>query len=87
LRMTNKQEITVKVREFIIANIFGGTDNPELKDDTSLISSRIMDSIVALKLVTYLETTYGIEFDAHEVSQDNLDTIQRISDFVVAKIG
>lgn len=87
MRMATKQEIVQNVREFITENIFGGNDNPDLKNDTSLISSRIMDSIVALKLVTHLESTFGIEFEAHEVSQENLDTIDRISEFVAAKAG
>jgi acyl carrier protein len=87
LRMVTKQEIALNVRQFITDNIFGGNDNPDLKNDTSLISSRIMDSIVALKLVTHLESAFGIEFEAHEVSQENLDTIDRIAEFVASKAG
>lgn len=85
--MVTKQEIALNVRQFITDNIFGGNDNPDLKNDTSLISSRIMDSIVALKLVTHLESAFGIEFEAHEVSQENLDTIDRIAEFVASKAG
>lgn len=87
MRMVTKQEIALNVRQFITDNIFGGNDNPDLKNDTSLISSRIMDSIVALKLVTHLESAFGIEFEAHEVSQENLDTIDRIAEFVASKAG
>jgi len=84
--MATKLEITQQVRKFIIDNIFGGSDNADLKDDTSLIATRVMDSIVALKLVTHLETTFGIEFEAHDVSQENLDSINRISEFVLSKM-
>lgn len=84
--MSNKQDISQTVRQFILENVFGGNENSDLKSDTSLISSRLMDSIVALKLVTFLENKYGIEFEAHEVSQDNLDSIDRISDFVLSKM-
>lgn len=84
--MSNKEDISQTVRQFILENVFGGNENSDLKSDTSLISSRLMDSIVALKLVTFLENKYGIEFEAHEVSQDNLDSIDRISDFVLSKM-
>ncbi|MCK6638703.1 MAG: acyl carrier protein [Bacteroidia bacterium] len=84
--MSNKQDISQTVRQFILENVFGGNENSDLKSDTSLISSRLMDSIVALKLVTFLENKYGIEFEAHEVSQDNLDSIDRVSDFVLSKM-
>jgi acyl carrier protein len=57
-----------------------------LKDDTSLIKTRIMDSIVAMKLVSHLEEQFGIEFEAHEVDQDNLDSIATIVAFVQKKM-
>jgi acyl carrier protein len=81
----NKDEIRSAIRTFLIDNIFEGKDNGQLKDDTTLISSRIMDSIVALKLVSHLEEKFGIELEAHEVDQENLDTINKITDFVASK--
>ena len=81
----NKDEIRNAIRAFLIANIFEGKDDGQLKDDTALISSRIMDSIVALKLVSHLEEKFGIELEAHEVDQDNLDTINKMVDFVASK--
>ena len=81
----NKDEIRNAIRAFLIENIFEGKDNGQLKDDTALISSRIMDSIVALKLVSHLEEKFGIELEAHEVDQDNLDTINKMVDFVATK--
>lgn len=84
--MHSKEAISQTIRNFITDNAFGGKENPELKNDTSLISSRIIDSIVALKLVTHLENTYSIEFEAHEVTQENLDSIDKITSFVMAKL-
>ena len=74
------------IRTFIIENIYGGKETPELQNDTPLISSRLMDSIVALKLVSYLESAFGIEFEAHEVVQENLETINIIACFVQQKL-
>lgn len=81
----DKNEIRNTIRTFLVENIFNGNDNGQLKDDTALISSRVMDSIVALKLVSHLEEKFGIELEAHEVDQENLDTINRITDFVASK--
>ena len=80
------ETIRLEVRKFIIDNIFAGTDDGSLKDDTSLIKTRTMDSIVALKLVSHLEDKFSIEFEAHEVDQDNLDTINTIVAFVQKKM-
>ena len=84
--MHTHEEISQTIRKFIMDNIFGGKDNPDLKNETSLIASRMMDSIVALKLVTHLETTYNIEFESHEVTQENLDSINKIASFVQGKL-
>lgn len=84
--MQNNDNVTAAVRAFITENVFGGKENAELKNDTSLISTRLMDSIVALKLVSHLEATFNIEFEAHEVNQENLETIDRITAIVQSKI-
>lgn len=80
------QEIQEAVRAFITENIFNGKDSAELTEETPLISSRLMDSIVALKLVSHLEEKFNIEFEAHEVDQDNLDSIKLIVAFVESKL-
>lgn len=85
--MHSKESISETIRNFLVANAFGGKENPDLQNNTSLISSRIIDSIIALKMVTYLENTYKIEFEAHEVTQENLDSIDRITAFVMAKLN
>ncbi|MBI3509111.1 MAG: acyl carrier protein [Bacteroidetes bacterium] len=84
--MSNENEIRNVIRTFITENVFQGNDKGELKDDTKLISSRLMDSIVALKLVSHLEEHFKIEFEAHEVDQDNLDTISQMTKFVQSKM-
>jgi acyl carrier protein len=78
---TSPELIKVTVRKFLEENMPG----VELADDTLLISNRLMDSIVALKLVSHLETAFNIEFEAHEVDQDNLDSINVITAFTVRK--
>jgi acyl carrier protein len=84
--METAENINTTVRKFIIDNIFAGVDDGQLKGDTSLIKTRTMDSIVALKLVSHLEEKFGIEFEAHEVDQDNLDSIDTIVAFVQKKM-
>jgi acyl carrier protein len=81
--MATEQDIRAAVRSFITTNI---PDALTLADDANLISTRLMDSIVALKLVNYLEETFKIEFEAHEVVQENLDSINIIVSFVQSKM-
>jgi methoxymalonate biosynthesis acyl carrier protein len=80
--MPTKDEIKADVRDFLAKNV--SADN--ITDDTSLIKGRIVDSIIALKLVSHLEDKFNIEFAAHEVDQDNLDSISIIANFVESKL-
>ncbi len=76
-------EIRSEVRNFLNTNLSGGAES--IQDDTKLISTRLIDSILALRLVSHLEEKFKIEFEAHEVTQENLETIDRIAEFVESK--
>jgi methoxymalonate biosynthesis acyl carrier protein len=81
--MPTIDEIKADIRSFLAENI---PAEKTVLDETPLISSRMMDSIVALKLVSHLEEKFNIEFEAHEVDPDNLDTINIIAGFVQNKM-
>lgn len=76
-------EIKAEIRNFLNANVAGGAAS--IQDDTKLISTRMIDSIIALRLVSHLEEKFNVEFEAHEVNQDNLETINHIAEFVQKK--
>jgi len=78
-------QISEEIRSYIADNFFQGK-NDELESDTPLLSSGIIDSISALQLVEFLEDKYGFEFEAHEVDQDNLNSVEIITKFVTSKI-
>jgi len=74
-----------ELRQYILADFLPGEKASNLKDDTPLRSSGILDSVATLKLVTFVEEHYGIEVEAHEASVENFDTIASIVDFVHSK--
>ena len=80
--MNIEQTISTYLKE----NVAALNDSVNFNESTPLISSRLIDSIIALKLVSYLEETFNIEFEAHEVNQDNLDTVALIAAFVRSKL-
>ena len=63
------------IKNFIMEQFLPGEDPNELADETPLISGGILDSIATLQLVIFLEETYGVSFEPHEVDKDNLDTL------------
>lgn len=80
-----KTEIESKLKEYIIKNYFSDDPN-SLTSDTQLLSSGIIDSISALELVDFIEENFNIQFEAHEVDRENLNTISTLSDFILKKL-
>jgi len=79
------QSIQETVKGYVLETFLPGEDPDSLAPDTPLISGGILDSVSTLKLVTFLEEKFGIEFQAHEISSDNLETLTDITKTVEAK--
>jgi len=80
-------EITAMVKAYILKEFLPGEDPEELTDETPLITGGILDSIATLKLVAFVEESYGIALQAHEVDVDHLNTIADIAQLVKVKKG
>ena len=73
------------VKNYVLAEFLPGEDPDSLTNDTPLISGGILDSISTVKLVTFLEEKFGIQFQAHEISSDHLETLDLIATTVQNK--
>lgn len=76
--MPSEEEIRDAVRQFIMTEFLSSEDPTLLTDETKLISGGIMDSIATVRLVSYLEERFDIEFESHDVTVSRFDTIERI---------
>lgn len=74
------------VRQHILEQYLDGASPDELADDTPLITGGILDSISTVMLVSFLEKQYGVEFQAHEMGVDHLDTVDQIVSTVKSKV-
>jgi acyl carrier protein len=79
-------QVKETVKAFIEERFLKNNDT-ELTYSTPLISGGLIDSILTMQLVVFLEETYHFEFEAHEVDRDNLDTIDVIAAFVARKVN
>lgn len=75
------------VKEHILSEFLAGEDADALENSTPLISGGILDSISTVKLVSFLEERFEIEFGAHEISTDYLDTLTDIAAIVESKVA
>jgi acyl carrier protein len=73
------------VRSFVTSNFYVAESG--VSDESSLIGCGIVDSTGVLEVVTFLEQTFGVVIDDHEMLPENLDSIARITAFVERKRG
>ena len=78
-------EIKEAVKSYICENHLANEDSQEVSETTPLITSAILNSLSTLELVSFLEDTYGIDIEAHEVGIHNLNTLEAIAKFVESK--
>lgn len=79
-----KQKIGEKVAQFI-AEQFVFDEELSISNDDSLLESGTIDSTGILELVLFLEENFSISIDDEELIPQNLDSINKIADFVTRK--
>ena len=60
-------------------------DTTTLSDKCALFSSGVIDSFSLVSLMAFIEDTGNIRISPSEVTTDNLDSIDRIINFVATK--
>ena len=81
-----KHDISLAVRRFIGENFLFRDDGDAITHDASLLDAGIIDSTGVLELVSFLETTFGIEVQDEEMLPENLDSIRAITGYVSRKL-
>ena len=80
-----ESDIRGAIRAHLLAEVLPGEDPANLKDDTPLRTSGVLDSMATLKLVQFVEDSFAITVDAHEAGVDNFDRVADLVAFIQAK--
>jgi acyl carrier protein len=75
------------IRKFIAENFLYREGIESLADDASFLDAGLIDSTGILELVCFLEKTFAIRVADAEVIPDNLDSINRIAEYVTGKLA
>jgi acyl carrier protein len=77
------QPLRDTLRQFLLNELGAGGRVDTLSDDTPLFGHHgVIDSLVILDLVTFLEQTFGFQVAGHEVTEDHFGTITRIATYI-----
>ena len=78
-------EIKEIIRSFILTTYLPGEALEDLRDDTPLQTSGILDSLATQGLVNFLQQRFGVELDVYETMVERFDRIEEIAATVVQK--
>lgn len=80
-------QITEGVRSALLRTVLANEDPAFLNDTTPLLTGGLLDSVRTVTLIGELERTFGVSFEAHEMSVDYLDSIEVIARTIAGKLG
>ncbi len=78
-------DVEQTITRFIVDELMLGDSGVQVNPDTPLVSSRILDSLAVLQLVTFLEESFGISIEDDELVAQNFDSVSHMAAMVAAK--
>lgn len=75
------------IRAYIVSQFLDPGDEAELKDDTPLISSGVLDSLAVVKLAGFFATEFRVNLPVEVMRAEHLDTIDRMVATVTRAAG
>ncbi|MEZ5540684.1 MAG: acyl carrier protein [Pseudomonadota bacterium] len=74
-----------QVREYILENYLFTDDESALTNSDSFLELGILDSTGILEVILFLEEEFGIKVAPEEMIPENLDSVERIVNFIGQK--
>lgn len=75
-----------RIRDFLIDEAHWDGSRSELTDHLPLIENHVIDSMMLLRLVAWLESEYGIVIGDTDIVPSNFGSIERISRLIAGKL-
>jgi len=78
-------ETKAVIEKFIVEELMVSPPGTVLDPDESLVSSGVIDSLAILRLIAFVEETFGVTVADDEVVPENFETVNIIKEFVEAR--
>jgi acyl carrier protein len=79
--MTVENQIRGYINQFVLFS-----DNGiEYDNHDSFLDNGIVDSLAIMDLVLFVEETFGVTIEDHEITPDNFDSVNELAQFIRSK--
>ena len=68
-----------------LINYFKEQAGTDVSVDTPLVEDGVIDSMGVMKLIEFIESTYGVGLDMDDLTIENFASINHIKDFITSK--
>jgi acyl carrier protein len=75
-------ELSDKIKEFIRTEVSPELQLSELTDEEPLIESGVIDSLGVLKIMSFLDESFGVDLSSEEIRLENFKNVRTICDLV-----
>jgi acyl carrier protein len=87
---TGQGEAPVNVKQaiehFLITEVLSKDGISHVEPNMSLIKSGIIDSLTLLQLISFIEETFGVTLEDHELLPENFETLSTMGQLVEGKL-
>ena len=80
-------DILEKIEQFLISEIASDLGKKSIAPDEDLLEQGIIDSLGIMKLVVFMEETFGISVEDDDVIPENFQSLASMVAFVEQKVG
>lgn len=78
-------ELNEKIKLFIESNLITYDDDVQIKDDDNIYQLGFVNSLFAMKMISYIETEFNISIENEDLNLANFNSIVNIVKFINSK--
>ncbi|OCA53245.1 phosphopantetheine-binding protein [Photorhabdus namnaonensis] len=74
--------VSAEIRDFIESNITNFDDEIELKDDTNIFESGLVNSLFSMRLLCFIEDKFSVSIPDEYIERENFVSIEKMQQLV-----
>ncbi|WP_196161693.1 phosphopantetheine-binding protein [Reinekea sp. G2M2-21] len=75
------------VRDYIEENVVRIDDNFSIRDDENIFTSGLVNSLFAMKLITFIQKRFNVVIEDDDLNIKNFSCVENIDQFLSRKLG
>jgi acyl carrier protein len=75
-------DIESRIRRFVAETLLFSGNGFDYSDDASFLDSGMIDSMGVMDLVTFVQSSFGLDVEPEHVTPENFDSVARLARYI-----